>query len=84
MLDRNLIERIPSGLSAIFLPELGGDDVEPLEAKELLDRINKFLRLLTKAGIDVKGVVTVDVNVGGKIGIVGDIIEERQLLIVKK
>jgi len=86
MLRQNSIERerIPYGLSAIFLPELGGDDEEPLEAKKLLNRINGFLSSLYKAGIDIKGVIPVEVNIGKISGIEGDIIKERQLLIVKK
>lgn len=77
---------IPSGLSAIFLPDMKGVDPTgqeiTLTEKDSLAKMNEFLSKLNAMGVEIKATIPVSVPVEGGFGGGGS--TTKQMAIVKR
>lgn len=79
---------IKEGLSAVVLPEMGKrnhfDELFPEPEAEALGKLNAFLEGLNAQGVNIVSVFDLEVDVGSRPGVIGNITETRKVAIVQK
>jgi hypothetical protein len=79
---------VKEGLSAIVLPEIGKrdqfHDLGPVSQEEVLSTLNSFLEKLNQQGVDIVSILDIDVDMGRRGGVVGNVTETKKIAIVRK